>query len=354
MGSLSTITVPTGPQGASSDSEDEHLSKWASFIASPSLRLGGRRLLEAIPVLWGVTFITYTLLNLLPGDAASQLLGANATPAEVHALEIKLHLNQPFLVRYWHWLTGVVQGNLGTSLANGQSVSSILGQRLPVTIELVFVSIVITLLLAVPIAILAARKPRGIFDRFTTMFAMGGISIAQFVFALLLILLFSVTWSILPALGWVPLTQSIGENARYLVLPVATIAIPLACFFARLLRADLIDQMNSQEYVVTARAKGLGRWSILLRHALRNSVIGLLTIVGLSFATLFGLTVIVEDIFGLPGIGQALLTAINDRDAPLVEAIVLVLSSIVVLANLATDLLYGVLDPRIRHGRSVN
>lgn len=349
---MSAVIAPRTGDLEAPPGADEHIGKWASFIASPSLRLTGRRLLQAIPVLWGVTFFTYLLLNMLPGDAASQLLGANATPQEVHALEIKLHLNQPFLVRYWHWFTGVLSGNLGSSLANGQSVSSILGQRLPVTFELVIVSVIVTVIIALPVAVLAARKPRGIFDRTTTILSMGGISIAQFVFALLLVLVFSDTWNLLPALGWTPLTQSIGENARYLVLPVATIALPTAGFVARLLRADLIEQMDSQEYIVTARAKGLSRWAQLIRHALRNSLIGIVTIFGLQVALLFGLTVIVEEIFGLPGIGQALLTAINDRDAPLVEGIVLVLSGIVVLANLLIDVTYGVLDPRIRHGRS--
>lgn len=348
---MSAVIAPR-PGDTEAPAANEHLTKWQAFIQSPSLRLAGRRVLEAIPVLWGVTFFTYLLLNLLPGDAASQLLGANATPQEVHALEIKLHLNEPFIVRYGHWLGGILSGNLGTSLANGQSVSSILGQRLPVTFELVILSIIVTTLIAVPVAILAARKPRGIFDRVTTILSMGGISIAQFVFALLLILVFSVTFPVLPALGWTPLTQSIGQNLRYLVLPVFTIALPLAAFVARLLRADLIEQMDSQEYVVTARAKGLGRWAILTRHAFRNSIIGILTVFGLQVALLFGLTVIVEEIFGLPGIGQALLTAINDRDAPLVEGIVLVLAGIVVLVNLLIDLSYGVLDPRIRHGRS--
>lgn len=348
---MSTVIAPSATN-LGAPPGDEHIGKWASFVASPSLRLTGRRLLQAIPVLWGVTFLTYLFLNLLPGDAASQLLGANATPAEVHQLEIKLHLNEPFLTRYWHWFTGVLSGNLGASLANGQSVSSILGQRLPVTFELVIVSVIVTMLIAVPMATLAARKPRGIFDRVTTILSMGGISIAQFVFALLLVLLFSDIWNVLPALGWTPLSQSIGQNARYLVLPVMTIAIPLAMFVARLLRADLIEQMDSQEYIVTARAKGLSRWAQLTRHALRNSMLGIVTIFGLQVALLFGLTVIVEEIFGLPGVGQALLTAVNDRDAPLLEGIVLVLAGIVVLVNLLIDVTYGVLDPRIRHGRS--
>jgi len=349
-----SAVAPEAPGGAGRSYRpgEERISRRQAFLHSPTLGLAWRRVLAAIPVLWGVTLITYILLNLLPGDAASALLGANATPAEVQALTIKLHLNEPIQVRYWDWLDGVLHGNLGTSLANGQSVSSILAQRLPVTFELVLISFILTLVIAIPAAILSARRPRGIIDRVTTLFAMGGISMAQFVFALLLVLLFAVIWPVLPALGWVPLSQSIGQNLRFLVLPCLTIALPLAGFYTRLLRADLLEQMDTEDYVVTARAKGLGRWAVLTRHALRNSFIGLVTIIGLNLAILFGTTVIVEEIFGLPGIGQELLTAISDRDAPLVEGIVLVFSGIVVLANLVTDLLYGVLDPRIRHGRS--
>lgn len=349
-----SVAAPRAPGDLADEAgqNEDHITRWQAIRSSPSLHLAGRRLLAAIPVLWGVTFITYLVLNMLPGDAASALLGANATPAEVHALSIKLHLNQPLLVRYWHWLTGVLSGNLGDSLANGQPVASILANRLPVTTELVVYSFIVTLVIATPLGILAARKPRGILDRITMVLSMGGLSIAQFVFALLLILLLAVTFPVFPALGWVPISGGLGSNLKFLTLPALTIGIPFACFYTRLLRADLLEQMDSQEYVVTARAKGLGRWTILTRHALRNSLIGLLTIIGLNLAVIFGTTVIVEAIFGLPGVGAALLTALSDRDAPLMEGIVLVFSGVTVLANLLTDVLYGVLDPRIRHGRS--
>ena len=314
---------------------------------SPALRVAGHRLLVAIPVLWGVTFLTFVVLNALPGDAASALLGANATPQEVRALSVKLHLNEPLLVRYWQWLSGVLHGDLGTSLYYNQSVTSILWQHLPVTLELVLYAMVITFVVSVPLAVFSARRPRGVVDRTSMTLSMASLSVAPYVLALLLILVFAAE------LRWFPaLAQGTGGDIRDLTLPAVTLAVPLIGFYTRFLRADLLEQMQTEDYTVTALAKGLSRWHVLTRHALRNSFIGLVTVIGLNLATLIGATVIVEQIFGLSGIGFQLLKAINNRDVPLVEGIVLVFATIVVLANLGTDLLYDVLDPRIRHGRS--
>ena len=308
--------------------------------------MAGRRVLIAIPVLFGVTFLTFIVLNALPGDAATALLGTNATPAEIRAETIKLHLNESIWVRYWDWLAGVLHGNFGTSLYYNQPVTSILAQRLPVTLELVAYALVITFVVSVPLAILSARRPRGVVDRTSMVFSMASLSVAPYVLALLLILVFAVNLQWFPALA-----QGTGGDIRDLTLPAITLAIPLSGFYIRFLRADLLEQM-SEDYTVTALAKGLSRWKVLSRHALRNSFIGLVTVIGLNLATLIGATVIVEQIFGLSGIGYELLRAINNRDVPLVEGIVLVFATIVVLANLATDLTYDALDPRIRHGRS--
>jgi peptide/nickel transport system permease protein len=322
------------------------------LAGSPALRVSGRRLLTAIPVLWGVTLLSFLVMNALPGDAASALLGINATKAEIRAFSIKLHLNEPLWSRYGHWLGGVVTGNLGTSLASPQSVGSILGQRLPVTLELVVYAMIITLAVSVPVSVLCARWPRGVIDRISLVLSMGSISVAPYVLALLAVIVFSVKWAIFPAIGYVSLSQSIAGNLHTMTLPSIILAVPLIGFYIRFLRADLLEQMQAEDYIVTARAKGVSEWRVLTRHALRNSLIGILTVVGLNLATLIGATVIVEDIFSLPGIGFELLTAISNRNVPVVEGIVLVFGIAVVLANLATDLLYGVLDPRIRHVRS--
>jgi peptide/nickel transport system permease protein len=315
------------------------------LAGTPALRVVGRRLLIAIPVLWGVTLLTFLVENALPGDAAEALLGANATPAEIKALSIKLHLNQPVLVRYWDWLWAVLHGNLGYSLYSGQPVASIVEQRMPVTIELVIYALVLTLVISIPLAVVCARWPGGFVDRAIMALCMAGLSIAPIVLALLLGQVFANDLGILPSIG--P-----GTSPRFMALPALTLALPLSAFYIRFLRADLIEQMQSEDYTVTALAKGASRWRVLTRHALRNSFIGLLTVIGLNFATLISVTVIAEDIFGLSGIGTELLQAIQHRDVPLLEGIVLVFAAFVVIVNLVTDLLYSVLDPRIRHGRT--
>src|SRR5580700_8405410 len=321
------------------------------LASSPTLSFIVRRLLAAIPVLLGVTFVSFVVMNSLPGDAAQELLGAQATPAEIHQLEIKLGLDKPFLTRYWDWLHQAVIGHLGHSLSSGQSVASILGSDLPVTFELVGFAFVISLALAVPLALLSARKPNGIADRLTMVFSMAGLSVAPYVLALVLVYVFAVKLNVLPAIGWVPPGQSVWQNIRYLILPAVSIGVGLLCFYTRLLRADLLEQMQGEDYVVTARAKGVRPWRVLTRHALRNSLFGLITVVALNLGTLLGFTVVIEDIFGIPGIGHELLQAIDNRDIPVIEGIVFVFAVIVVLCNLAADVLYSVLDPRIRYGR---
>ncbi len=341
------------PEAAGEQQEDRGgLRWWAAFISSPTLRLAVRRILIAIPVMIGVTFLTAVFLNLLPGDAASALLGADATPQEIHQLSIKLHLNEPFFVRYWQWLVGVFHGHLGASLQNTQPVAQIIGQHLPITFELIVYTSIVMLLITIPLAMLCARRPGGIVDRITMILSMGFLSIPQFVLGLLFVLVFAVIWKLFPALGYTPITQNIGANLQDFTLPAFTIALPFAGFYIRLLRADLIEQMESQDYVVTARAKGFGSWYILTRHAFRNSLISFVTIVGLNVAQLFAYTVIVEEIFGLPGLGYQLLAGVSDRNTPVVQGIVLVFAGIVVVVNLLTDLTYGVIDPRVRYGRS--
>lgn len=323
-----------------------------AVLRSPALRLVARRLLLAIPVLWGVTLLTFAVMNLLPGNAAQEILGASATPAELRALEIRLHLNEPFWIRYGHWLGGVLSGNLGSSFTSGQQVTSILAQRLPVTLELLLYAFLISVCVAVPVATAAAHRPGGIADRLSMVASMAGLSIAPYVLGLVLIYIFAVRLRILPALGYESLSQGIAGNIRSLTLPAISLGLPIACFYTRLLRSDLVEQMQGEDYVVTARAKGIGPWQVLTRHALRNSLFGLITVIGLNLGTLIGAAVIIEQIFSLPGIGQVLLQSINNRDVIVVEAVVLVFAFIVVLASLAADLLYAVLDPRIRYGHS--
>src|ERR1700730_15114025 len=322
--------------------------------ARPSARLTGRRLLAAIPVLWGVTFLTYVVMNLLPGDAAQELLGANATPAQVHQLKIELHLNEPFWVRYGGWLDGLLHGNLGTSLASRENVTAILGQRLPVTAELLIYAFAGSIVFAVGLAVLAARKPNGIADRISMVVSMTGLSVAPYVLTLVLIYIFAVRLQWFPALGYPPLTQTPGANIRSLTLPAIAIGFPLFSVYTRLLRADIVEQMQREDYIVTARAKGVPPWQVLIRHALPNSLFGLITLVALNLGTLVGAAAIIEPIFSLPGVGAILIQSITDHDVPVVEGIVVVFAVVVVLAGLLADLLYATLDPRIRYDRAAS
>lgn len=318
----------------------------------PNAGLVGRRLLHAIPVLWGVSFLAFVVMNALPGDTAQELLGMSASPAQVRALDVKLHLDLPFWSRYGHWLVGALQGHLGTSLQSGVPVSQILAQRLPVTFELVVYTFVVSLVIAIPVALLAARRRDGIFDRVTMVLSMLNLAVAPYVLALVAVLVLAVDLGWFPAVGWVSITDSVGGNLQSLTLPAFSLGLGLAAFYVRILRADILEQLDTEDYVATARAKGLPRWRIVVVHAFRNSLFPLITVVGLNFGRILEGTVIVETIFSIPGIGQQLVEAIQVKDVPVVEGVVIVMAVIVVLANLVTDMLYAVLDPRIRYGRA--
>lgn len=312
-------------------------------------RLVLKRVLTAIPTLWGATALTYLFIDLIPGNSAEAILGTGATPEQIRRLTSELKLNAPLYERYWHWLSGVLTGDLGQSYVNGQPVAEIIGRGIPVTLELGLLSFFVSLGIAVPVGVFAARRPEGIFDRVSMLLSSVGLSTAQYVLAVILVLIFAVKLGALPAIGWVPLSQSVGENLKFLILPVLSLALPFACLNSRVLRADLVDQVSSQEYVVAARAKGAPSWRVLLVHAFRNSLFGLITISGLNLGALFGQTVLVEQIFSLPGVGRQLLQAISTQDVPVVTDLVLLFSVTVVVANLLADLLYVTLDPRIRN-----
>jgi peptide/nickel transport system permease protein len=318
---------------------------------SPALQLVGRRLLTAIPVLLGVTFLTFVIMNLIPGNPAQLILGINATPAAIAKLDVQLGLNHPFWDRYWLWLDGLLHGNLGIAYSNQQSVNSDISQFLPTTCWLLLYALVASLVLGVIVAVLSARKPNGIFDRISLVVSMLGLSAAPYALALVLIYVFSVK------LGWFPtISNSLGHNPftaiKALTLPAASIGFPLFAVYTRLLRADIIDQMQREDYIVTAKAKGVRPWRVLVVHATKNSLFTLITLVALNLGTLIGAAAIIEPIFSVPGLGAELINAININDLPLIEGIVVVFALVTVAGNLLADLLYAVLDPRIRYGRA--
>jgi peptide/nickel transport system permease protein len=320
---------------------------------SPALQLVGRRLLTAIPVLLGVTFLTFVVMNLIPGNPAQLILGINATPGAIAKLDAQLGLNHPFWDRYWLWLDGLLHGNLGVAYSNQQSVNSDIAQFLPTTCWLLLYALVVSLVLGIVVAVLAARRPNGIVDRISLAISMLGLSVAPYALALVLIYFFSVR------LGWFPtISNSLGSNPltaiRALTLPAASVGFPLFAVYTRLLRADIVEQMQREDYIVTAKAKGVGPWRVLVVHATRNSLFTLITLVALNLGTLIGAVAIIEPIFSLPGIGAELINAININDLPLVEGIVVVFALVTVAGNLLADLMYTVLDPRIRYGRAAS
>ena len=311
---------------------------------------GVRSLLRSALVIWGVTLVTFLMMHVLPGNAAQARLGLSGTPAETAALAARLGLRDPLAEQYLRWLGGLLSGRLGTSLASGQPVASVLAERLPVSAELVGLALAAAVAVAVPVALLAAVRPGGALDRASIAVAVTAISIGPFVLGLGLVLVFGVRLGWFPAIGFVPPGHGLLANLRSMTLPVATLALPLAGALTRMLRADLVDQMR-RDYILTVRAAGASRWEALWRHALRNALSGSVTVAGLSLGTLLGGTVAVEQVFALPGLGSALLHAVEGRDTTLVEAIVLLLAGAVVLANQLTDRAYRALDGRVDLGR---
>jgi peptide/nickel transport system permease protein len=255
-------------------------------------------------------------------------------------------------VRYGRWLDQVVvHHSLGRSLVGNESVGSVIGARFPLTFELAAYAFLLALVFSVPTAVLAARRPGGIGDRVSMMISMAGLSVAPFVLALVLILVLSVQLRVFPAI-YPTSGRGVFGTLYNLFMPALAFAFPLFCFFTRFLRAEILDQMMREDYIVAARAKGVSESRLLVRHAMRNSLFGFLTVVGVNVGTLIAGTVVVEAIFSIPGLGQELLTAISDRDLPVVQGIVLIYACFAVFANLLTDVLYGLVDPRIRYGRS--
>ena len=321
------------------------------LTGSPALRLVGRRLLAAIPVLIGVTLLTFTVMSALPNDTAQAILGLHASPSAVIALNHALGLDQPFWQRYWHWLANVLQGNLGTTV-EGASINHELAIHVPTTLGLLLYALVVAVALSILVATLAARWPNGIIDRLSLAVSMLGLSTAPYVFAFLLIIVFAVKLNWFPVLSG-PVTGP-GSFLKNLTLPACAIGFGLFAIYTRLLRADIVEQMQREDYIVTAKAKGVSPWRVLIRHALRNSTFNLITVIGLNLGGLVGAAAIIETIFQVQGIGNDLLTGISNHDAPLVEGITLIFALVTLLGNLLADLAYAVLDPRIRYGSSIS
>src|SRR6201746_580562 len=311
----------------------------------------GRRLLYLVPVLLAVSLLTFLIASLLPGDLAYVILGDQATPEKVEALRRDMGLDQPIWWRYLSWLGHVLQGDFGRSFRTGQTVLQAVTERLPVSLELMILAEIIGLAVGVPLAIARAVRVGSGFDRFMTGSAFGMLSIPSFLSAILLIYLFAVQLHWLPATGYVPFSEDPIGNLRCFLLPALTLALGEWPVLMRVLRSDMIATLQ-EDYIAMARAKGLKPSRILLVHALKPSSLTLVTVTGINIGRLIGGTVIVESIFALPGIGRVLLGAVFTRDLIILQGVVLFVAIGYVLMNFIVDMLYAVLDPRIRHGHA--
>ncbi|OLL21297.1 ABC transporter permease [Rhodococcus sp. M8] len=310
-------------------------------------RAAGRYIVKLLAVLLLVSVTTFLLLEMLPGDRLASVLPDGATPEMRAAAEERFGLDGPPVQRYFEWLGGALQGDLGRSMQSQVPVTQAIVERLPVTLELAAVSILLALLVAIPVGIYSGYRPGGVVDRIVTFLCSVTLSIPSFLLGVLLVFVFAVSLPALPVTGWTPLSEGLVPHIRSLVLPVVTLAAVEAVGFVRLLRNDMVATLQ-QDFVLSARARGLSTPRILLVHALRPSAFSLLTVMGVSLGRLIGGTVIVETLFSLPGLGSLVMTAITGRDFLLVQGIVLVVAVSYVLLNAFVDLAYPLLDPRVR------
>ena len=326
-----------------------------------------RRLIALIPVMCIVLVIVFSLVRLIPGDPAVTLLGPGATQAQIDALRAQLDLDQPFIVQFLNYVLDLLQGDFGISLKTGLPVAQEILTRLPATIELSVCAVIVAVIVGIPIGVLSAVRPNSVFDHFTRLLSLVGVSMPAFLLALILQLVFGIM------LGWLPVsgrmsayvtTQHITGFAildgvitgnfsaawsavQHLILPTAVLAAFLAATLGRFVRNTMLDVMG-EDFIRTAKAKGLRRADVVINHGLRNSLLPAITVIGLKFAEMLGGAILTETIFAWPGIGRYMFEAIKNRDYPVIQGTTLVFALLFVLTSIIVDVLYGVLDPRVR------
>ena len=307
-----------------------------------------RRLLATIVVLWVISLLTFMALSVLPGDVATAILGPEADPDAVAALRERLGLNDSLFVQYVDWITGVFQGDLGFSQRTGDQVSDLIGSRLEVTIELGVLSILIGMIVAIPLGMIAGSRPGTVFDYGLTFFAVLGVSIPVFWLAIIFVLIFAVELGWLPAIGFVSFFDDPVQNLKTMAMPAGAIGVTLAGGLARQVRASMVEVLR-QDYVRTAHAKGLNPSTVIIRHAFRNALIPVVTILGIQGSLVIGGAIITESIFQLPGVGKLVIDSIFFSEVPTVQALALMIAAGVAILNLLVDVSYAFLDPRIRY-----
>jgi peptide/nickel transport system permease protein len=305
-----------------------------------------RRVLLTLPILFIVSVVCFSLINLIPGDPAAVILGPEASEQAKEQMSERLGLDKPIVVQYVDWLGGVLHGDLGESLVDGTPVSQLILQRLPVTLELALGTFLVSLTIAVVAGILSASNRGTWVDYVSTGFALGGISIPHFWLGMMFIIIFAVNLGILPASGYVPFFEDPAANIAAMILPVFATGLRESAELMRMLRSSLLEELGS-DYVRTAFSKGLSRRVVVIRHAVRNALIPFVTAGGLQIAALLGGLVVTEQVFQLPGVGRLIVESILERDFTVVQGAVLTVTAIVVVINVLVDMLYAVIDPRI-------
>lgn len=307
-----------------------------------------KRLLATIPVMGVVALFVFSLLYLSPGDPAAVIAGDIATEEDIARIRASLGLDQPYLVRFGHWLWALAQGDLGTSIFTNLPVSTLIAQRVEPTVALTLCTLVVSIVIAVPLGVIAAARAGGWVDRVVMGISVLGFSLPVFVLAYVLIGIFSIKLEWLPVQGYRSISEGFVPFIRHLILPSVALGIVYMALIARITRASMLDVL-SQDYVRTAQAKGLAPQTVLVGHALKNAAIPVVTIIGIGIALLIGGVVVTETVFAIPGIGRLTVDAILRRDYPIIQGVTLLFSAVYVIVNLLVDLSYSLFDPRIRY-----
>jgi peptide/nickel transport system permease protein len=310
------------------------------------VRLVAYRLLVSVPLLFGVSLLTFVLVSFTPGDAARTILGGNGTPQQYAQLRHEMGLDQPLYVQYGRWLQSVLHGDLGSSLFSGEPVTQALGERLPVTLSLIVGATILSALLGIGLGVLSALRA-GRIGWIVDVLSLAGLAVPAFWLGLILVTFFAVDMRLFPATGYVPLDQSVGEWVRALVLPVVTLAVGGVAVVAKQTRDSMLDVLQ-RDFIRMLRASGVSEWSIILKHALRNAAIPVVTVLGLIFVSLLSGTVLVESVFVLPGLGSLAVQATSQHDLPVIQGVAVTFTLIVISVNVMVDLTYGWLNPKVR------
>jgi len=303
----------------------------------------GQRLLQVIPVLIGITVITFFLLRLIPGDPALQILGQHYTKAGAVEVRHSLGLDRPLWQQYLLFLQHLVHGNLGESITFKQSTRSVIGERLPPTLFLVAYAAIIALIVSIPTGLVSALRRGGVFDQAARVTTLVGFAMPSFWLGIILILIFSIHLQLFPVNGY---GKTFTEHLDHLFLPSLTIALGFSTIIVRTLRSSTLAVLST-DYVDTARIKGISRFAVLRRHVLRNAIVSVVVVFGINLAFLISGTVLIENVFGIPGVGTLLVDSVSTRDYPVVQGVTLVLAFLVVAINLVTDVVHASLDPRV-------